>query len=145
MQLQYGWSSWYKSKLLITDKAICIHVGNYAVPYHRFLKFAQDTRQAHRSIVTGKLSVPFLENWRDICCFPYRGQLSLLHCGWEDIQNSGLAMAVATSSRTLGCILSGPGDLVVFRARSFFFIFSSVNMKWCVVAWDWGLHLMVHL
>ena len=82
-QLQYGWSSWCKSKLLITDKAIDIHVGNYVVPYHRFLKFAQDTRQAHRPIVTSKLSVPFLENWREICSFPYRWQLSLLHYGWE--------------------------------------------------------------
>ena len=82
-QLQYGWPSWYKSKLLITDKAIGIHVGNYVVSY-RFLKFAQDTRQAHRPIVTSKLSVPFLENWRDICSFPYRWQLSFLHCGWED-------------------------------------------------------------
>ena len=73
--------------LLIT---IGIHVGNYVVPYHRFLKFAQDTRQAHRPIVTSKLSVPFLENWRDINSFPYRWKLSLLHCGWEySIQRLG--------------------------------------------------------
>ena len=123
-QLQYGWSSQYKPKLRITDKAIGILVGNYVASYHRFLEFAKDTRQAPRPIVTSKLSVPFLENRRDICSFPYCWQLSFLHCGWEDpIQWLGYGgdnffqdpWVYLVWSRWFGRLQS-------------FFIFSSVNM-----------------
>ena len=48
---------------------------------------------------------------------------------WLYIRDNGTAICILKSCKTLGCILSGPGDLLIFKFRSFFSTISGSNFN----------------